>query len=66
MRDTENVGFTVGGDWASAGLARSLALEYRGGSLRLSVGSGVPGGRPPGPAARRRNGSSPRSAAPSA
>ena len=40
MRDTENVGFTVGGDWASAGLARSLALEYRGGALRLSVGSG--------------------------
>ena len=36
----ENVGFTVGGDWASAGLPRSLALEYRRGSLRLSVGSG--------------------------
>jgi hypothetical protein len=40
LRDTENVGFTVGTDWAARGLARSLALEYAGGLLRLSVGSG--------------------------
>jgi hypothetical protein len=40
LRDTENVGFTVGDDWGARGVVRSLNLEYRGGTLRLSVGSG--------------------------
>jgi hypothetical protein len=54
LKDVSNVPVSVNGDWASKGVAHTLALSKSSGALRLSVGSGYravvrligPNGRP--------------------